>query len=98
MYLEALAGLHCLEKQDMSLVRDAFVSWLYQQWHDLPADPRTAGYEAVMYSTYDSWFASTPFDDLDITKPRSWCPAYVHATAGLNKAHLASYAFQARCS
>jgi hypothetical protein len=36
---EALVGLHCLEKQDMSLVRDAFVSWLYQQWHDLPADP-----------------------------------------------------------
>jgi hypothetical protein len=85
-----LVGLHCLEKQDMSLERDAFVSWLYQQWHDLPADPRTAGSEAVMYSTYDSWFASTPFDDLDITKPQSWCPAYVHATAGLNKAHLAS--------
>jgi hypothetical protein len=74
----------------MSLVRDVFISWLYQQWHDLPANPRTAGSESVLYSTYDSWFASTSFNDLDMTKPQSWCPAYVHATAGLNKAHLAS--------
>jgi hypothetical protein len=87
---EALVGLHCLEQQDMSLVRAAFQAWLYQQWHDLPANPRTAGSESVVYSTYDRWFAGTPFGELDMAQPQSWCPDYVHNTAGLNKMHLAS--------
>jgi hypothetical protein len=80
---EALVGLHCLEQQDMSLVREAFQAWLYQQWHDLPANPRTAGAESVVYTTYDSWFAGTPFGELDLAQPQSWCQDYVHNTAGL---------------
>jgi hypothetical protein len=74
----------------MRMVRDAFHSWLYQQWHDLPANPRTAGSDSVIYSTCESWFADTPFGEMDLAQPQSWCPDYVHNTAGLNKVHLAS--------
>ena len=87
---DALVGLHCLEESDMRCVHEAFQSWLYQQWHDLPTDPRVAGSDTVMHSTYESWFACTSFDELDMTKPSSWCPDYVHNTAGLNKVHLSS--------
>jgi hypothetical protein len=88
--VDSLIGLHCLEQQDMSRVYDAFHGWLYQKWHDLPSNPRAAGHDTVVHSTYESWFADAPFDDLDLTNPSSWCPGYVHDTAGLYKTHLAS--------
>jgi hypothetical protein len=87
---DSLAGLQCLEQEDMSSVRDAFHGWLYQRWHNLPSNPRVAGHDTVMHSTYESWFADAPFEDLDLCCPASWCPAYVLDTAGIHKPHLAS--------
>ena len=85
-----MVGLHCLDASDLSNVQSAFQAWLYQQWQDLPANPRVAGSDTVMHSTYENWFACSPFDELELTKPLSWCPDYVHNTAGLNKMHLSS--------
>jgi hypothetical protein len=51
--VDSLVGLHCLEQQDMSSrVYDAFHDWLYQKWHDLPSNPRVAGHDMVVHSTY----------------------------------------------
>jgi hypothetical protein len=49
-----------------------------------------AGSETVVCSTYESWFASAPFAELDYACPSSWCSEYVHNTAGIHKSHLAS--------
>jgi hypothetical protein len=35
-------------------------------------------------------FADTPFGEMDMAQPQSWCPDYVQNTAGLNKVHLMS--------
>jgi hypothetical protein len=43
----------------------------------------------VVQSTYEIWFADAPFDELGLTNPSSWCPGYVHDTAGIYKTHLA---------
>jgi hypothetical protein len=87
---DSLIGLHCLEQSDMHSVRDAFHGWLYQRWQDLPSDPRLAGSETVVCSTYESWFASAPCAELDYACPSSWCSEYVHNTDGIHKSHLAS--------
>lgn len=88
--LQSLDGLGRLEDADKGKPQAAFQAWLYQQWQNLPCNPRQAGSDTVVCSTYDSWFACTPFSELNMSRPESWCSDYVQYTAGLNKMHLSS--------
>jgi hypothetical protein len=79
----------CSQMQPLrfSLALQTFEKWLYQQWHDLPSDPRTAPSHQVVYCTYDRWFAEVPLTELDLSQPSTWCPPFVHKTAGLCMDH-----------
>jgi hypothetical protein len=79
-----------MQQLDTAAVLKAFDTWFYQQWQDLPTDPRGSPSCQVQYCTYEKWFAGCPFAELNMSCPTSWCPAFVHNTAGLNQAHIAS--------
>ena len=50
-------------------------------------NPRTAASDRVVCCTYEQWFASQRYPELDRAKPASWRPAF-HDLGGLNKAYL----------
>lgn len=68
----------------------AFDLWFYQQWHDLPNDPRTASSAQVTCCTYERWFAARPFQNLVLSDPPSWCSDFIQQSAGMSSAHVCS--------
>lgn len=86
----AVQHLRSFEQLDLKAVLGAFDACFYQQWHDLPSNPRIAQGDQVIYGTYDKWFASCRFSELDMAAPASWCPKYVMQSAGMNREHMGS--------
>ncbi len=87
---ETLQQADNMQQLTVAAVLKAFDTWFYQQWQDLPTDPRGASSDQVQYCTYEKWFADCPFTELDMHNPTSWCPNFVHDASGINQAHVAS--------
>lgn len=87
---DAVQQLRSFQQLERPAVLSAFNTCFYQQWCDLPDNPRTTASDQVVFASYDRWFASCPFAELDLTAPASWCPKYVTESAGLNREHMGS--------
>ena len=85
-----LQQLRSFQQLEVPAVLRAFNTCFYQQWSDLPVNPRTADGSRVVFASYDRWLAPCPFSELDLADPGSWCPKYVDQSAGLNREHLGS--------
>lgn len=85
--LTAFEGFQPIEAE---VALQAFDLWFFQQWHNLPGNPRTASSAQVTCCTYEQWFAAQPFIGLDMADPTSWCSGLVRHTSGMNPAHVCS--------
>jgi hypothetical protein len=87
---DAVRSVQSLRPLPEKVVMQAFDVFLHHQWRNLPLDPRSAGSDQVTFCTYERWFASRPFSELDMSTPASWSAGYVQHSAGLNREHLGS--------
>jgi hypothetical protein len=92
-------GVTRLQPLDHSEVLLKFDEWFALKWSGLPADPRIASSNQVLYATYESWFASCQLPQVSQLPEESQhgantvcaaCPDHIQRSAGINVAHMSS--------
>jgi hypothetical protein len=74
---------------DVDQAKKAFHQHVFQPILNAPDNPRMASSTEVIYSTYETWFASTPFGELQAEPAAAWSSQF-HALGGISKSHLLS--------